>query len=161
MLMAGQPNILAGHPTEAERVNGMGLLDMVEQVAGGSANANHAKVAGGLLEEMQGHPGGLGGLLSSFQQNGQGGMVQQWSNGQTQPANPADMEAGLGGTGIIDKIAQRTGLSPTVVKTGLAVTLPILIQHMTSNNHLSPSGEMTGPQPEPHNVLGSILSRLI
>lgn len=139
----------------------MGLLDLVEQVAGGSANADHAKVAGGLLEEMQQHPGGLGGLLQSFQQNGQGGMVQQWSNGQTQPANPTAMEAGLQGTGIIDKIAQRTGLSPTVVKTGLAVTLPILIQHMTANKHISPLGEITGPQPEPRDVLGSILRRLV
>jgi len=139
----------------------MGLLDLVEQAVGGSANAPHAKVAGGLLEEMQQRPSGLGGLLQSFHQNGQGGMVQQWSNGQTQPANPTDMEAGLAGTGIIEKIAQRTGLSPTVVKTGLAVTLPILIQHMTTNKHLTSSGELTGPQPEPHNVLGSILNRLV
>lgn len=139
----------------------MGLLDMVEQVAGGSSNPGHAKVAGGLLEEIQERPGGLGGLLQAIHQNGQGGMVQQWASGQTQPANPTDMEAGLQGTGIIDKIAQRTGLSPTVVKTGLGVTLPILIHHMTANNHVSSSGEMTGPQPEPHNVLGSILSRLV
>jgi len=139
----------------------MGLLDLVEQAVGGSSYAAHAKVAGGLLEEMQAHPGGLGGLLQSFQQNGQAGMVQQWSNGQTQPANPTDMEAGLAGTGIIEKIAQRTGLSPTVVKTGLAVTLPLLIQHMTANKHLTTSGEMTGTQPEPHNLLGSILNRLV
>lgn len=139
----------------------MGLLDVVEQMAGGSGAGDHAKVAGGLVEEMQNHPGGLGGLLQSFQQNGQGGMVQQWANGQAQPANPSDMETGLQGTGLIDKVAERTGLSPTVVKTGLAVVLPILVQHMTANNHLSPSGEVTGPQPEPHNVLGSILSRLI
>ncbi len=139
----------------------MGLLDMVEQIAGGSSNADHAKVAGGLIEEMQQRPGGLGDLLRSFQQNGQGGMVQQWSNGQTQPASPTDMEAGLQGTGIVDRIAERTGLSPTVVKTALAVTLPILIEHMTANHHVSNSGEMTGPQPSPHDVLGSILNRLV
>lgn len=140
----------------------MGLLDVVEQMAGGSGTAgNHAKVAGGLMEELENHPGGFGGLLQSFQQNGQGSLVQQWSNGQAQPANPSEMETGLQGTGFIDNIAQRTGLSPAVVKTGLAVVLPILVQHMTAGNHISPSGEVTGPQPEPHNVLGSILSRLI
>src|SRR6476646_6526470 len=111
----------------------MGLLDLVEQVAGGSSSASHAKVAGGLLEEVQGHPGGLGGLLQAFQQNGKGGIVQQWSNGQKQPANPTDIEAGLEATGMIDKIAQRTGLSPAVVKTGLAVTLPLIVQHLTAN----------------------------
>ncbi|KAA6461238.1 DUF937 domain-containing protein [Acidobacteria bacterium AB60] len=139
----------------------MGLLDMVEQVAGGSNNADHARVAGGLLEELQQHPGGIGGLLQSLQQNGSGGLVQQWSNGQTQPANPTDMESGLQGTGMIDKIAQRTGLSPTVVKTGLAVTLPILIHHMTANNHVTPTGEMTGNQPAPHDLLSAVMGRLL
>ncbi len=40
----------------------MGLLDVVEQMAAGSNNAEHAKVAGGLVQEMQERPGGLGGL---------------------------------------------------------------------------------------------------
>ena len=44
----------------------MGLLDMVEQMAAGSGNADHARVAGGLVQEMQERPGGLGGLLQSF-----------------------------------------------------------------------------------------------
>ncbi len=139
----------------------MGLLDMVEQMAAGSGNADHARVAGGLLQEMQERPGGLGGLLQSFQQNGLGGVVQQWSNGQTQPANPGDMETGLGGTGIIDSIAQRTGLSPTVVTTGLAVAVPILIHHMVSNNHVTPSGDPTGPPPQPGSLLQSVLGRIL
>ena len=139
----------------------MGLLDIAEQVAAGSGNADHARVAGGLLEEMEGHPGGLGGLLQSFQQNGRGGMVQQWSNGQTQPAPPSDMEAGLEGTGIIDKLAQRTGLSPAVVKTGLAVTLPILVHHMAANNQVSTEGTATGTQPDPHSLLKAVLSRVL
>ena len=44
----------------------MGLLDMVESMAAGSANPGHAKVAGGLVQELQNSPGGIGGLLQSL-----------------------------------------------------------------------------------------------
>jgi uncharacterized protein YidB (DUF937 family) len=138
----------------------MGILDMVESMAAGSANPDHAKVAGGLVQELQDRPGGIGGLLQSFQQNGMGSLVQQWSGGQTQPANPSALENGLGGSGIIDSIAQRTGLSPSVVKTGLAVAVPLLIHHVVSNNHVDASGQVTGAPPEPGGLLQSLLSRM-
>ena len=139
----------------------MGILDMVESMAAGSTNPDHAKVAGGLLQELQDRPGGIGGLLQSFQQNGMGGLVQQWSGGQTQPTNPAAVESGLGDSGIIDSIAQRTGLSPTVVKSGLAVAVPLLIHHMVSNNHVDTAGQPIGPQPEAGGLLQSLLSRMV
>lgn len=139
----------------------MGLFDIVEQMAGSTGGTDHARVAGGLIQEMQERPGGIGGLLQSFQQNGMGGMVQQWTSGQTQPANPADVQAGLGSTGIIDSIAQRTGLSPAVVQTGLAVAVPVLIHHMVSNNHVSASGEPIGAPPEPGGLLQSVLGRML
>jgi uncharacterized protein YidB (DUF937 family) len=138
----------------------MGLLDMVQSMAAGSANPDHAKVAGGLVQELQNSPGGIGGLLQSFQQNGMGGLVQQWSSGQTQPANQAAVETGLGGSGIIDSIAQRTGLSPSVVKTGLAVAVPLLIHHVVSNNHVDATGQATGAQPDAGGLLQSLLSRM-
>jgi uncharacterized protein YidB (DUF937 family) len=139
----------------------MGILDLVESMAAGSANPDHAKVAGGLVQELQDRPGGIGGLLQSFQQNGMGGLVQQWSGGQTQPASVSSLESGLGGSGIIDNIAQRTGLSPTVVKSGLAVAVPLLIHHVVSNNHVDTAGQPTGAQPEAGSLLQSLLSRMI
>jgi uncharacterized protein YidB (DUF937 family) len=138
----------------------MGLMDLVQDFAGASGNADHAKVAGGLLEELQSQPGGIGGVLQAFQQNGMGGVAQQWANGQTQPANPSDIEAGLGGSGMIDSIAQRTGLSPTVVKAGLAAAVPILVHHMVSNGHLTADGQPTGSTPEAGSLLQSVLQRM-
>lgn len=44
------------------------------------------------------------------------------------------IEQGLGGTGIIDSIAQRTGTSPTVVKMGLAATVPPVIHAVPPEN---------------------------
>ena len=138
----------------------MGLMDMVKSMASGGVNPDHATVAGGLIQELQNSPGGVGGLLQSLQQNGMGGMVQQWASGQTQAANPSALEAGLGNSGIIDSVAQRTGLSPDVVKTGLAVAVPLLVHHMVSNNHVDTSGQATGAQPEAGGLLQSLLSRM-
>ncbi len=139
----------------------MGLLDMVEQMAAGSGNADHAKVAAGLVQEMQERPSGLGGLLQQMQQNGMGGAIQQWGSGQTQPASPDAVENGLAGTGLIDSIAQRTGLSPAVVKTGLAVVVPVVMHHLVANNRVTPTGESTAQQPEPGGLLQSVLGRIL
>ena len=138
----------------------MSILNTIESMAMGSSGAEHAKVAGGLMEELQNQPGGVGGLIQNFQRNGMGPAVQQWSQGDTQP-NPTAVENGLGGTGIIDNIAQRTGLSPGVVRGSLAVVVPLLIHHMMSNNHVSPTGEPTGTQPHSGNILQSVLQRIL
>ena len=44
----------------------MGLLDMVKSMAGGGGAGEHAQVAGGLMEELQNQPGGVGGMLPVF-----------------------------------------------------------------------------------------------
>ncbi len=138
----------------------MGLLDMVESMAGGTGD--HAKVAGGLVQELQAQPGGVAGMFQSFQQNGMGGLVQQWAGGQTQPATPDQVQQGLGGTGIIDRISQRTGVSPGMVKAGLAVAVPLVIHHFVANGHVTPDGQPTGtPAPETGGMLQSILGKML
>jgi uncharacterized protein YidB (DUF937 family) len=136
---------------------------MVEgKLAGGNADGSTASTTGSLIDELQNRPGGLGGLLQSFHQNGMGDQVQQWGQGQTAPASPDQIDQGLGGTGIIDSIAQKTGMSPTMVKMGLGVAVPLLIHHMVSNNHVTPQGE-PGEQPMPSGggLLQSVLGRLL
>ena len=102
----------------------------------------------------------LSGSANDFQRNGMGSFVEQWSQGNTQP-NPTAIENGTAGTGLIDGIAQRTGLSPGVVRGGLAIAVPLLIHHMVSNNHVTPTGVPTGNQPEPTSVLQSVLQRIV
>ena len=139
----------------------MGILDSITSMMGGASGGN-AGVAGGLLEAVQQHPGGIGGILQSFQQNGQGGAVQQWANGNTASASPDQVEQGLGGTGLIDSVAQRTGLSPTMVKGAMAVMLPMVIHHFVSSGHVTPEGQTTGaPAPETGGLLQSMLGRLV
>lgn len=136
----------------------MSILNTVESMATGNASPEHAKVAAGLMDELQ-QRDGVGSLIQNFQRNGMGSMVEQWSAGNTQP-NPSAIESGTAGTGLIDTIAQRTGLSPGVVRGGLAVVVPLLIHHMVSNNHLSPTGQPLGQQPQPGGVPQSILQRI-
>ncbi len=143
----------------------MGIMDSIKEAIGGNAGSpgigDNAKVAGGLLDTLREQPGGVSGMFQSLQQNGMGGAVQQWAGGQTAPASPDQIQQGLGGTGIIDTVAQRTGLSPTMVKGAMAVMVPMIIHHFVANGHVTPDGQPTGaPMPEQGGMLQSILSRI-
>ena len=140
----------------------MGILDTIESMAGqfGGSGGN-AQAAGGLLESIREQPGGIGGVMQTMQQRGMGGAVQQWAGGETQPASPDQVEQSLGGTGLIDQVAAKTGMSPTMVKGAMAVLLPIVIHHFVSSGHVTAEGQPTGqPMPEQGGMLQSILSRL-
>jgi len=137
----------------------MSILNTVAAMAKGPAASEHAQVAGGLIHELEAR-GGVGSLIQNFQRNGMGSFVEQWSQGNTQP-NPTAIENGTEGTGLIDSIAQRTGLAPGVVRGGLAVVLPLLIHHMVTNNHVTPSGAPVGNPPEPTSVLQSVLQKIV
>jgi uncharacterized protein YidB (DUF937 family) len=137
----------------------MSTLNTVASMAKGDAGSEHAQVAGGLMEELQ-QRGGIGSLIQNFQRNGLGSVIEQWTQGDTQP-NATAVEEGTAGTGLIDSIAQRTGLSPGVVRGGLAIALPLVVHHMVSNGHVTPSGAPTGNPPDHASMLQSILQRII
>lgn len=136
----------------------MGILNTVESMARATAGPEHAKVANALVDVLQQHEG-VGGLIQSFQRNGMGCFVEQWAQGQTQP-NATAIENGLHGTGLIDNLAERTGLSHGVIRGALAIVVPILIHHMVANNHVTANGRPLGTQPEPDGVRQSILQRI-
>jgi uncharacterized protein YidB (DUF937 family) len=112
----------------------MGLLDSLASMAGGASSGDHASVATELMNAVQQHPGGLSGILQNFQQNGMGDHVNSWQQPDqaNQPITPDQAQQGLG-SGVIDTIAQRTGLSPTMVKAAAAVILPMMIAHFVEN----------------------------
>ncbi len=140
----------------------MGIMDMVTEAAGGMGGGDKSQMAGGLMQELESRPGGISGIFSAFQNNGMGGLVQQWAGGNTSPASPDQVEQGLGGTGVIESVSNRIGMSPTMVKMGMAVILPVVIHHYVSNGHVTPQGEPTGaPPPQSGGMLQSILSRIM
>jgi uncharacterized protein YidB (DUF937 family) len=140
----------------------MGIFDMVKQAAEGlEGGQNHAAVASGLMQEIGG-TGCIGSLIQTLQQNGAGNMVQQWASGNTQAIDPNAVEQMIGSTGLIDGIAQRTGMSADSVRSGLATIMPVLIHHVTSNGHVTTDGQPAGnPAPDAGSLIQSVLGKLL
>jgi uncharacterized protein YidB (DUF937 family) len=140
----------------------MSIFDSVTEITKEfSGGGDHAAVASGLMQELGGS-GGVAGLIQQFQQNGAGGLVQQFAGGQTQGADPGAMEQALAGSGLIDSIAQRTGMSPDTVKSSLATIVPVLINHVTANGHVTTDGQPTGnPMPDAGSLLQSVLGKIL
>ena len=140
----------------------MSIFDSVTQLARGlSGGADHAAVASGLMEQL-GAGGGVAGLIQSFHQNGAGGLVQQFANGQTQNVDPSAIEQAVGGSAFIDSIAQRTGVSADTVRSSLATIIPLLVNHVTANGHVTTGGQPTGnPTPDSGTLIQSILGKLL
>lgn len=141
----------------------MGFLDKITALTGQfGGGEDAAKVGGGLMQELENSPGGVSGIVQSFQQNGLGGLVQQWGSGQTQGVGPEQIEQGLGNSAIIQNVAERTGMSPDAVKSGLATLMPLVISHCVSNGHITADGAPTGaPLPDSSSMLQSVLGKLI
>lgn len=140
----------------------MSIFDSVSNLINqGSSAGDHASVAAGLMKELGG-VGGVANLMQTLHQNGAGGLVQQWASGQTQATDPAAIEQAIGGSGLIDSIAQRTGMSPDTVRSSMATVLPLLVNHLTANGHVTTEGQVTGsPTPETGSLIQSVLGKLL
>ena len=136
----------------------MGLLDSIEGMAqqAMSGNGQNQQVAGGLMQALDEHPGGLGGLIQNMQQNGMGDHVQNWANGSTPVASPGQVEQATQGTGLIENVAAKAGISPEMAKIGIAIALPMIVAHFSQNNggQMPQQGEFGG-------LASSILSKFL
>ena len=125
----------------------MGLLDSLEGMAASAmtgSGSDQAKVAGGLMQALQEHPEGLQAVLNGFQNNGMAGHVEQWASGASQTATPDQVQAGLGGTGLIEATAEKAGVSPEVAKTVLASVMPMVISHFAPNGQAPDQSQFGG-----------------
>ena len=85
----------------------MGFLDTVEGYGGPEWLEQCFYGSWGLMQALEEHPGGLAGLISSFKNNGMAAHVQQGSNGQQPTATPDQIQQGLRGTDLVDRVAGR------------------------------------------------------
>lgn len=132
----------------------MGILDTIEGMVGGQAQGSNPQVAGGLMQALDEHPGGLAGVMDHFRQNDMDQHVQNWSSGQ-QAATPEQMQQGLGGTGFIESVAQKAGVSPEMAKIGLATMLPVVMAHFAQG------GQSNSPQSGFGGMAGQVLGRFL
>lgn len=126
----------------------MGFLDTITSMVGQNQNT---QVAGGLMQELEQHPGGIGSIMDHFRQNGMDEHVNNWATGANQTATPEQVQTGLAGTGLIDRVAARVGVSPQVATIALSTALPLIIQHFTNEQG----------QPVPQSNYGGLASTVL
>ncbi len=113
----------------------MGLLDNLESMAMGKV-AGSSPAAAGVLEMIQNHPGGIGGLVQSFHSNGLGGVVNSWiGSGENQSISPEQIQQVLG-SGPVQALAAKLGVSPEQASSTLSQLLPTVMDKLTPNGQL-------------------------
>ena len=139
----------------------MGLLDTLLQNAPEMAgqltkNPQLVKAALGLLSSSPnsvGGSGGLGGLITAFQQKGLGDMVSAWISTGPNPPVSAGQVTDVLGADVIGQFAKQAGVPETEAAPSLAAMLPALVDHLTPNGQVPQAGALEG-------ALGSLLRRL-
>ena len=115
----------------------MGLLDGLENMASQAMEQSSnpaAKVAGSLMHALEQHPGGLQGVMNHMTQNG----IDPQAVAAGQSVTPEQVGQGLQGSGLIESVAEKAGVSPQVAQELMASVLPTVISHFTQGGTSAP-----------------------
>jgi uncharacterized protein YidB (DUF937 family) len=97
----------------------------------------------GMAGQGTGMEGGLGGLLSSFQQAGLGHIAQSWvGNGANQSVSPQQLQT-VFGEDQIQTMAGQAGMGSQDFLSQLSQHLPNVVNGMTPNGQLPDEGTMS------------------
>jgi len=120
----------------------MSLSDLAGQLLGGGGQQPgcNPNVLSTLLNAVNSHPGGVGGLLQAFQQQGLGGVVNSWvGTGANQAVSPEQVQSALGSEQV-QEVASKLGVSPQDASSHIAQWLPAIIDHLTPNGQVPAGG---------------------
>jgi uncharacterized protein YidB (DUF937 family) len=123
----------------------MGLLD---QVLGRLTGQPSGRQRGNALLDLattliQGHPGGLAGLVQQFTDAGLGREASSWvSTGQNMPISAEQLSQVLG-QGNVRALGETFNVSPESASSGLASLLPALIDHLTPKGQVDAETPLT------------------
>jgi len=118
----------------------MGLLDLAGEMLGGQGGGNQNAVSA-VLSMVNNHPGGLPGLVSSFEQGGLGGAVSSWVSPGTpnQPVSGQQVQGAIG-SAQIQEVAAKLGIPPEAASGIIAQVLPGIIDHLTPGGQVPAGG---------------------
>ncbi len=124
----------------------MGLFDSLEQAAGigGGAGGQQAPegAMGAVASMLQSQPGGIGGILQTFEGAGLGGVAQSWlGGGQNQAVSPDQVQGALG-PGAVGQVASQLGVPPDQAAGHIAQFLPLIMDHLSPNGQAPAGGGM-------------------
>ncbi|VTU39812.1 hypothetical protein H6CHR_05606 [Variovorax sp. PBL-H6] len=140
--------VLGGGQAQQPDGQGLGGLD---GLGGGLAGA-----LGGLLAD-NGEVGGLGGLVSRFEQAGMGDVIGSWiGKGENQPVSGGQLQDALG-SDVISGLAQKLGINAATLLPMLATLLPMLVDRLTPRGHAPEEG--LGNQDELLSSLSGLLHK--
>ncbi|HEY4380557.1 MAG TPA: YidB family protein [Acidobacteriaceae bacterium] len=125
----------------------MGLLDNLENMASQAMEQSgnpSAKVAGGLMQALEQHPGGLQGVMDHM--SGNGVDPQALASGQT--STTEQIGQGLKGSGLIESVAEKAGVSPETAQQMMATVLPLVMSHFTQGGTAAPPASGFGGMAE-------------
>lgn len=129
----------------------MSLLDTLASMAGGGQQGGSASLLPALIEQLNKYPGGLPGLIASFQKGGLSEIVASWvGTGQNLPVSPGQLGAVLD-PGVVNELAAKTGQDTDSVLGSLASILPQLVDKATPDGAVQP-----GQNFNPADLLGSL-----
>ncbi|CAB3657758.1 hypothetical protein LMG3458_00420 [Achromobacter deleyi] len=116
----------------------MSLLDTLASMAGGGQQGGSASLLPALIEQLNKYPGGLSGLIASFQQGGLGEIVASWiGKGQNLPVS-ADQLGRVLDPGVVNELAAKTGQDTGSVLGSLSALLPQLVDKATPDGAVQP-----------------------
>ena len=121
----------------------MGLLDDMEnKIVTGVLGHSSSPLAGALLQMIQNHPGGLAGLVQSFREKGLGDVISSWvSTGQNLPISADQIQQALG-SGALQQLAAKAGISPEMISSQLSTLMPTLVDKLTPNGSIPQQSEL-------------------
>ena len=132
----------------------MGLLDQIlgnvlqpQQTGTGSLPSGIGGVLmnmlGGGDNRAAGTGGGLGGLLSSFEQAGLGHIAQSWvGSGPNQPVSPQQPQTFFGDDQV-QTMARQAGMAPHDFLSQLSQHLPRVVDGVTPNGQMPDEGTLS------------------
>ena len=92
---------------------------------------------------IQGQPGGLNGLLKQFQSAGLGEHADSWvGTGENKPISGDQLSSVLG-SGNLAAMAQKLGINPQMVTTGLAALLPVIVDQLTPKGQVDHGADLS------------------
>lgn len=121
----------------------MGLFDLAQELLGGSQTSGAGGTVGTVMHVLNGQAGGLDGVLQSLQQGGLGEAVKSWvGTGGNLPVTAEQLQSVLG-SGVVQDLAAKLGVSPTDAASHLSQLLPGIVDHLTPNGEV-PEGGLAG-----------------